>query len=230
MGNDSKIYFEVLSKLSLFSSLTEGELGQLMPKIKIQHKKKGEVVLRQEDSNNFMYIVLAGAVKVTQFTEDGKEILLANREAGEYFGEMSLIDGNTAYAEVSATKDSVVALIGKRTFDFLLDSNPKISRKLLEELTSRLRASIDAIHMFSHDKIAQRLKLFFKQLAQEHCHEREGTGVTLNLELTKTEIANRIGFSRQNVSEIMSHLESEQYLLTLPDKKIHLTPKFFDNF
>ncbi|MBF0554585.1 MAG: Crp/Fnr family transcriptional regulator [Nitrospirae bacterium] len=201
-----------------------------MPKIKIQHKKKGEVVLYQEDSNNFMYIVLAGAVKVTQCTEDGKEILLANREAGEYFGEMSLIDGNTAYAEVSATKDSVVALIGKTTFDFLLGSNPKIARKLLEELTSRLRASIDAIHMFSHDKIAQRLKLFFKQLAQEHCHEKKGTGVTLNLELTKTEIANRIGFSRQNVSEIMSHLEYEEYLITLPDKKIHLTPKFFDNF
>lgn len=226
-GKDGK-YFEILSNIPFFSSLTEAELGQLMAKIKIRHVKKRQVVLKHEDSNKLMYVVLDGAVKVTQFTEDGKEILLATREAGEYFGEMSMIDGQTASAEVSAAKNSVIALIDKESFHCFLDSNPKILRNLLEEFTHRLRASIGAVYMFSHDKVAQRLKCLFKQYAQE-CGQRGEAGITLPLKLTKQEIADRIGFSRQRVSETMSQLENEEYFFILPDKQIHLTQKFFDH-
>ncbi|MBF0557034.1 MAG: Crp/Fnr family transcriptional regulator [Nitrospirae bacterium] len=229
MKGENEKYFEVLSKIPIFSSLTAAELDELKAKIKIKTVKKNEVALNQDDSNEFMYIVLDGAVKVIRLTEDGKEVLLAIREAGEYFGEMSLIDGHKACAEVSATKDSVIALINKKSFHSLLDSNPKIQKNLLEEFSRRLRASNCTIHLFNHDKVAQRLKLFFKQYAQEFGQVRE-SGVTLNLKLTKQEIADRIGFSRQRVSEAMSQMEIEQYLLILPDKHIHLTSKFFDNY
>jgi CRP-like cAMP-binding protein len=157
MEGDNKYYLKVLSKIPLFTSLSEVELGQLMTKIQIRSVKKGLVVLNHEDSNNFMYIVLAGVVKVFYVTEDGKEILLAHREAGEYFSEMSLIDNQeAAAAEVSAIKNSVIALINKETFHSLLYSNPQILKNLLEEFTRRLRATMDTIQMFGHDKVEQR--------------------------------------------------------------------------
>ncbi|KJU81634.1 Crp/Fnr family transcriptional regulator [Candidatus Magnetobacterium bavaricum] len=229
MKEDAMNYFEVLSKIPLFSSLSEGEMKEIVAEIQIRSIKKGRVVLNHEDANNYMYIVLAGSVKVTQYNEDGKEAILATREAGEYFGELSLIDGKFTSAEVSATKNSIIALIDKETFHSLFASNIKIMNNLLKEFTRRLRASIGTIHMFNHDKVLQRLRLLFEQLAQECGHKRE-VGITLTLSLTKQEIATRIGFSRQRVSEAMRQMEDDEYLCILPNKQIHLTSKFFNHF
>ncbi|MCG6552032.1 MAG: cyclic nucleotide-binding domain-containing protein [Candidatus Magnetominusculus sp. LBB02] len=102
---------ESLRSIPLFSTLHAEELNQIIKTINVRRILKGWVILSWEDANNFMYIVLDGSVKVTQLTEDGKEILLTSRETGEFFGEMSLIDGKTASATVSAQDDSVVGII-----------------------------------------------------------------------------------------------------------------------
>jgi CRP/FNR family transcriptional regulator len=56
----------------------------------------------EEETGNYMYIVLAGKVKVTKTTPAGKETILAIHQSGDFFGEMALLDGKTAPATVSA--------------------------------------------------------------------------------------------------------------------------------
>ena len=83
------VKIEFLQSIQLFSSLTEAELQQIAGKIRIEEFRKNEIVLREEDTNEYMYIMLDGQVKVTQATEDGKEILLAIHKTLEFFGEIS---------------------------------------------------------------------------------------------------------------------------------------------
>ncbi|KJU86469.1 Crp/Fnr family transcriptional regulator [Candidatus Magnetobacterium bavaricum] len=226
MKIDSGKYLRIIAKIPIFASLTEAELEQLMDKIHVRKVKKNHVILGQEYTNKYMYIILNGAAKITTQTEDGKEIILAIRKTGEYFGEISLIDGQTSVAAVKATKNSVVAIISRENFHFMLDSYPKVVKSLLIELTRTLRSAIATIHLFSHNKVEQRLKILFMQFANEHGQENKG-GVTLNMELNRQKIADMIGCSRQSVSEVMSLMRDKEYLSITSENKIHLTPKFF---
>ena len=106
----------LLRRIYLFSSLTNEELHAIAGKIIVKSFKRHEVILHDEDTNEFMYSILEGEVKVVQTTEEGKEIILAMHRSGDFFGELSLIDGKTVPATVLATKDSITAIISKKDF------------------------------------------------------------------------------------------------------------------
>ncbi|MBF0317558.1 MAG: Crp/Fnr family transcriptional regulator [Nitrospirae bacterium] len=218
-----------LKNIRLFSSLSEAELLGIIEKISIRHFKKGQTVIEQEDTNNYMYIVLEGSVKVTQLTEDGKEIVLASRQAGEYFGELSLLDGKTTSATVSATSDCVVAIISKETFNFLLSSNTKIIDNLLQTLCLRLRGTIETIQMLNHHNACQRLRMFFEQLSKE-CGKKTDNGVVIHVKLTQQEIADSTGLARQTVTELMNEWKRKEDIVILKGKSILLTHKFMQEF
>ena len=102
---------EALLRIELFSSLSLEELQLVIDTMTVKSFKRGEVILYEEDANEVMYIILDGEVKIIQSTEDGREIILAMHRSGDFFGELSLIDGRTSPASVVATRHSVTATI-----------------------------------------------------------------------------------------------------------------------
>ncbi|HKZ57656.1 MAG TPA: cyclic nucleotide-binding domain-containing protein, partial [Thermodesulfovibrionales bacterium] len=122
---------EHLKNIQLFSSLTDDELHQIKDKLSLKRYKKHEVILFEEDTTEYMYIILNGKTKVIQTTEDGKEILLAMHHSGEFFGEMSLLDGKTSPATVVAMEDSSVAIISRQEFYSLIRAQKRILDNLL---------------------------------------------------------------------------------------------------
>jgi CRP/FNR family cyclic AMP-dependent transcriptional regulator len=128
-----------LGNIQLFSSLSSKELQQLISKIEIKRIRKGTVILTEEDTNQYMYVILVGKVKVVRTTEEGKEIILAIHQSGESFGELSLIDNKTTPAMVLAAEDSVVGIISRKDFFSMIYSQGKVIDTLLQILCSRLR-------------------------------------------------------------------------------------------
>ena len=84
-----------LRTVTLFEDLSEEELGIVASRFREREYVKHEIVFFEEDTGNYMYIVQEGRVKVSRLLPNGKEMILAFHETGEYFGEMSLIDGGT---------------------------------------------------------------------------------------------------------------------------------------
>src|SRR5271169_3736198 len=159
-GKVKKEYgIEVLQKTPLFSTLTIGELGQIQKKVLIRRFSKNEIILHEQNSNNFMYIVLDGEVKVVQTTNEGKEIIISVHQTGDFFGELTMIDGKTAPATVSATKDSVTAIISKKDFYDLLFSENKVLENLLQILCARIREYYKKIQLLNFNNAAQRIKM-----------------------------------------------------------------------
>jgi CRP/FNR family transcriptional regulator len=120
-----KYEIESLRNIQLFSSLSDEELRLVSDKLVLKRFRKNEIILQEEDTNEYMYIILDGKVKVIQTTEDGKEILLAIHQSGDSFGEMSLIDGKTSPATVIATENSSAAIISKKDFYSILETQEK---------------------------------------------------------------------------------------------------------
>lgn len=194
--------FESLRNIDLFSLLSDKELEQVNDKLTIKKFKKDEVILQEEDTNEYMYIILSGKVKVIQTKESGKEIILAFHQAGDFFGEVSLIDGRTAPAMVLSAEDSVIALISKKDFFSLLYSQTKILDVLLQIFCTRLRESWDRIHILSFNNASDRIKMLLILLSNEYGSKTK-EGIKLNIKLTHQEIADMAGIARETVTRIL---------------------------
>lgn len=223
MKNEDKIL--ALKKIALFFSLTTEELRRIQEKIIIKNFKKNENILHAEFTSEFMYIILDGEAKVVQTTEKGKEILISMHQSGDFFGELSLIDGKTAPADVYATKNSTTAIISKRDFFSILSSQPKVLDNLLRILCSRIRESLKKIQMMNFNNAAQRIKMLFLMLSEDY-GQATPDGTVLNIRLIHQNIADMTGLTRETVTRILDRWQKSGEIKILKNRFILLRPEF----
>jgi CRP/FNR family transcriptional regulator, cyclic AMP receptor protein len=221
------VKIELLQNIQLFSSLTENELQDVAGKIRIEEFRKNEIVMREEDTNEFMYIILAGQVKVIQATEDGKEILLAIHKTHEFFGEVSLIDGKTSPATVQASEDSFIAIISRKDFHSLISAQGKVLDALLQILCGRLRDSWKRIYLLNFKHASDRVKTLFFSLSFEN-GSKTPDGIVLNLKLTHQEIADMTGLTRESVTRVLDKMQKDGAITVLKNRQICLSHKFIN--
>jgi CRP/FNR family transcriptional regulator len=214
-----------LKNIQLFSELPDRELRQIGWQLALKTFRKNETILYEEDTSEFMYIILSGKVKVIKTTGEGKEIILAMHNSGSFFGEMSLIDGKTSPASVIATEDSVVSIISKNDFYSLLFSHKKVLENLLKILSSRLRTSWDTIKLLNFNNASQRIRTLFFMLAEEH-GRRTPEGIVLNANLSHKEISEMTGLTRETVTRVMDKWQKAGEVAILKNKSVRLNPSF----
>ncbi len=219
---------EALLKIDLFTSLSRDELQQVTQKMVVKSFKRNEVIFYEEDANEFMYIILDGEVKVIQSTEEGKEIIVAIHRTGDFFGELSLIDGKTSPASVVATRHSVMAIISKNAFFALIYNQPNVLKKLLLILCSRFRESLGTIQMLNFNNALQRIKILFIMLAEKYGKEEKGSKV-LDIKLTHQDMAEMAGMTRETVTRVLDKMQKDGEITILKDKLIALKRNFFEN-
>jgi CRP/FNR family transcriptional regulator len=220
-----KYEIESIKNIPLFASLTDEELRHVGDKLVVKRFRKNEIILQEEDTSEYMYIILNGKVKVIQTTEDGKEILLAIHQSGDFFGEMSLIDGKTSPATVIATENSTAAIISKKDFYSLIETLKKVLNNLLLILCSRHRESWEKIQMLNYKNASHRIKILFLMLSDKY-GEKTAEGVTLNIKLTHQEMAEMTGMTRETVTRVIDRWQREGGINVLKNKFIHLSANF----
>jgi CRP/FNR family cyclic AMP-dependent transcriptional regulator len=222
------IKIDFLKNIQLFASLTEKELLDVSTKIVMKEFSKNEIILREEDTSQFMYIILVGKVKAIQTTEEGKEIILAIHQSDEFFGEISLIDGKTSSATVVAIEDSLVAIISKKNFYSVILNQSKVLEKLLQILCLRLREAWKRIHILNFRDAQERLRMLLMILSADS-GEKTPEGVLINVKLTHQEIADMAGLTRETVTRELNKLRKKGEIVVLK-KLIRLNHEFFEVF
>lgn len=220
-----KYEVESLRHIQLFSSLGDEELLRIRERIAIKRFRKGEIILCEDDTTNFMYIILSGKVKVIQTTEDGKEIVLAFHKSGDFFGEMSLIDGKTSPATVMTTEDTAAAIIHRGDFFTLIHSEKKVLESLLHIFCSRLRDSWERIQMLNFKNASQRVKTLLLMLSEEH-GVRSEERVTLTIKLTHQDIADMTGLTRETVTRVLDRWLRDGDVVVEKSRCLTLCPSF----
>lgn len=219
------VKIDFLKNIELFSSLTEEELQQISTKVAVKEFMKNEIILYEEDTSEFMYIIIFGKVKVLQTTEDGKETILALHSSGEFFGELSLLDGKTAPATVSALETSLIAMISKKVFHTLILTQEKVLEKLLQILCSRLRESWKKIQILNFKNASQRVEMLFYMLSKDH-GQKTAEGITINVKLTHQDIADMTGLTRETVTRILDKWQKNGDISILKNRFIQLRSDF----
>jgi CRP/FNR family cyclic AMP-dependent transcriptional regulator len=214
-----------LSKIELFSSLTAVELHQVREKILIKKFRKNEIILHEENTSEYMYIILEGEAKVIQMAGEGKGIIVTMHKSGDFFGELSLIDGQTAPATVTATRDSITAIISRKDFYDLLFSQQKVLENLLHILSLRLREAWKRIQLLNFNNASQRVKMLLLMLSETY-GTKTPRGTVLNIKLIHQDIADMTGLTRETVTRVLDKWRKSGEIDVLKNKYILLRPEF----
>ena len=202
---------EHLRKVPIFSDLSDSDLKKISAKMISRIYAKGKMILLEESEGESFFIILSGVVKVTRLSDDGREVILAILGESDFFGEMSLLDGEGRSANIVANENSEVVTLSRRDFLECLQRYPKIAIALLEELAVGIRKSDQHIESLSLSDSEQRIGITLIRLSEELGTIRKGDVNVKNLPYQQ-DIANMAGTSRETVSRTLKLLESKNLL------------------
>ena len=202
---------EHLRKVPIFSDLSDSDLKKISEKMISRLYEKGKMILLEQSQGETFFIIISGVVKVTRLSDDGREVILAILGESDFFGEMSLLDGEGRSANIVANEQSEVVTLSRSDFLDCLQKYPKIAIALLEELAVRLRKSDQHIESLSLSDSEQRIGVTLIRLAEELGTIKQGDVYVKNLPYQQ-DIANMAGTSRETVSRTLKLLETKNLL------------------
>jgi CRP/FNR family transcriptional regulator len=208
-----------IRSVPLFSTLTDEEFHQLSHIFVARAYRKNQVIFLEEETGSYMYLVLSGKVKVAKSGAGGKETILAIHRAGDFFGEMSLLDGKTAPATVSAMEDAKIISVSGTDFHKYLLHNEKVMLQIIKVLCARLR-QVWQTQSFSSSTADARIRMGIYQLAKRH-GIRDAHGTIIDLKITHQELAEMVGTSRETVTRVLTRLR-EQGIIEIDQRRITL--------
>ena len=202
---------DLLKGVELFSELNEEQLGMIANLVIVKNYNRDEtVVLEGDDSVQALYLIATGSVQVYMTGIDGRETILSFLERGDFFGEMSLIDGEPRSASVRTVTDAKLLVIHRESFLSLIRKSPEIAMALMSELCKRLRKANKQIGSLSTMSVSGRVAGTLLNLMQERgvrIHTDNGNMVTvIHNRPTQQQLADMSGTTRETVSRICSLL------------------------
>lgn len=201
----------MLKKTALFGDLTLAERLALASAMRRGDVPKDTPVFHAGDPGRSFFLVVAGRVKIS-LSRHGREVVLAELGPGDYFGELSLIDGRPRSADAIAVVRSEVLELPQDAFFRLLDSNGAVARKLLVELCRRLRDADAQITTLATVDAAGRIVRALLKLGERHAR-REGTDLVFAKAPRQRDVAAVAGTTRATTSRLIRQL-TQQGLLT----------------
>ena len=140
---------DTLRHCRLFDLLTDEELAKIVPLFQLHHFRKGDYVCREGAWGDSMYVVDSGEIRVFKKLDVNNTWDITTLKAGDFFGEVALIDGSPRTATaVTAMNSTVLELLG-RDFKSLMTRSDVVSTKLLESLLrvliNRIRATDEVV-------------------------------------------------------------------------------------
>ena len=202
---------ELLQSVSIFWDLDEDELGHIADKMVLKHFENGNYIFLEDSEGEQCFFVLEGSVKVTRLSKDGREVILAMLNEGDFFGEMSLLDGESRSANVIALEKTKVLTLDRNDFIEVVNDYPQIAVQLLKELARRLRKSDRQIASLSLSDAEKRIALCIIRFADEQGVIQNGK-VSIPKTPIQQDIANMAGTSRETVSRALGLLEKEDLI------------------
>tara|TARA_B000000532_G_scaffold80256_1_gene63977 strand:- start:354 stop:1037 length:684 start_codon:yes stop_codon:yes gene_type:complete len=202
---------ELLQSVSIFWDLNEDELGHIADKMVAKHFENGNYIFLEDSEGEQCFFVLEGSVKVTRLSKDGREVILAMLNEGDFFGEMSLLDGESRSANVIALEKTKVLTLDRNDFIEVVNDYPQIAVQLLKELARRLRKSDRQIASLSLSDAEKRIALCIIRFADEQGVIQNGK-VSIPKTPIQQDIANMAGTSRETVSRALGLLEKEDLI------------------
>jgi CRP/FNR family transcriptional regulator, cyclic AMP receptor protein len=195
----------MLEKVSLFADVPPEYRAHLEKLSVLRKYTKNTVLVTEGDESTHMYIIHKGTASAYLNNEDGRQVNLNYMHDGDYFGELSLLDGKPRSASVITITDCEILLVSRASVLELTHKHPEFTMQLVTQLTRRVRELTDSVKDMALLDVYGRVSAALEKLCDENKRIH-------NPKVTHQDIANMVGSSREMVSRIMKQLLIGDYI------------------
>jgi signal transduction histidine kinase len=150
--------FDQLAQNRLFEGIESELLDKISPDVNVVQLGEGEIIFREGDPGDLLYLVGEGSVKISKSGRGGQQETLGYIRSGNFFGEMALLDGKPRSAMATAAEPTLLGTVNESTFQHILELAPsRLHMNFLRSVSERLRAVNS--HFISEVMRTERLSL-----------------------------------------------------------------------
>ena len=203
---------DLLRRVPLFSMLADEQLQALSASVVKRRVKRGERIVAQGQKSDALSIILSGRARVVMTdSSNGREVILATLQSGDYFGEMSLIDNDVHSASVEAETQTDVLELGRVEFLRSLAESAPMAYGIMRGLVQRLRLADRKIGSLALMSVYGRVANVLLDTAKT----APAGDMVIRDKLSRQDIAKMVGASREMVSRVMKDFEEQGFVIPL---------------
>ncbi len=211
---------DLIRRVPLFAMLNAAQADWVAKAVQKRRFKRGEVLVQQGQKSDSLAILLSGRARVFTTDPRGREVILATLQAGDFVGEMSMIDGKPHSATVRAEAQADALLLGRSEFLRCLCEDFSISQAVMESLVHKLRHAYQKIESLALMDVYGRVARVLMDAAVEDDQEQW----IVREKISRQDLAKMVGASREMVSRVMKDLEQRGYVQTLAHGGMRIRP------
>lgn len=205
-----------IQAVPIFKNLSQAEMNEII--MISSHKKlsKGDFIYQAGDNIHSLYVIHQGKIKITRYSEDGKEQVIRILSHGDFLGELALFNNSRVSTYAEALEPSIICLVDNERLKHLMTQSPTLSLKMMVELSNRLdkaEALIEQNNLYSAEAKVARLLL-----------DLENNNL-VNFRTTKVNLASNLGISPETLSRKLRALEDNRLIKIIDHKTIRIVDK-----
>ena len=210
---EEKKILSVLKKADALADASSATISTLAQGAQMGTYRARQVVYLPGDRAAGIHFLANGRVKISKVTRDGKELTLAYRAAGDFFGETCLLDGRPREEMVEAMEPCTTVEVTQEALDDVLKNHVEVSYLFVRTLITRRRDLETKVEQLIFKDVGSKLAELLLRLGAEHGVENK-KGLILGLKITHQEMANLIGSTRETVSLTLSQFKRKGFIAT----------------
>ena len=190
--------------MDLFRSLDARAIGDVDSQCSWRRATSGQWLIDYQDASNDVFFVVSGSVRV-MIQSAGRDVLLRQIDAGEFFGELAAIDGQPRSSGIVATTDVTIARMPASVFRAAIHAHPEVCDKLLGILAGQIRILANRVNEFS--TLDVRYRIYAELLRLSRPDPVNADRAIISPPPVHAEIAARVSTRRETVARELKALE-----------------------
>jgi len=206
-----RVDIDVVRQSPLFAALDDDAANALMASMTASRLERGDVLFREGDRGDRLYVIGEGKIKLGLTSIDGRENLLAILGPGEMFGELSLFDPGPRTATATAVAETQLIALGHEDLNTFLSGRPAVATTMLAALARRLRRTNEALSDLVFTDVPGRVAKALLDLSSRFGRPSED-GLLVAHDLTQEELAQLVGASRETVNKALADFATRGWI------------------
>lgn len=193
--------------ISIFSTLSTEELLKIVNMTEHKSFKENDVLCREGEKSDKLFLIREGRVKICKITKEGKEQIVYLLSKGDFFGENNIFTSNNiSNFSAYAITDVKLCILKKENLEKILIKNPEISLKIIQEMADRINSAENLAQTLATRDVEARLATVLIEFMDKY-GEKNKEGIYISLPLNREQIANYCGITRETVSRRLSKFD-----------------------
>jgi CRP/FNR family transcriptional regulator, cyclic AMP receptor protein len=209
-----------LANVGIFSDLAAADIAKLEQRCSWKRFGRQELIIDRQAESREVYFIVAGKVRVVNYSMSGREVTFDDLAAGNHFGELAALDSQPRSANIVAIEPTTVASLTHETFRELLHEHPEVASRILVHMAQIIRASTERIMDLS--TLGANNRVYAELLRLSKPGIRDDNTATIQPIPIHGDIASRVSTTRETVARVLGDLSRTDVVKREDDRLIIL--------